>query len=138
MGGAKKAVDFSTMRLLLVEDMDVNREIAVMLLSEMGFSVESAVNGQEAVEKVSEAEAGYFDAVLMDIQMPIMDGYEATQKIRLLADNKKASVPIIAMTANAFSEDVQKALAAGMNAHIAKPIDITTLTKTLTDCLSRQ
>ncbi len=121
-GEEQKQADFSGMRLLLVDDMDVNREIAVMLLEMHGFAVEQAANGKEAVEKVERAEAGYYDAVLMDIQMPVMNGYEATREIRALG-GEKAKVPIVAMTANAFDEDRRAALEAGMNAHIAKPID---------------
>ena len=127
----ENALDFSKMRLLLVDDMDVNREIAAMLLSEMGFTIETAKNGVEAVEKIELAQAGYFNAVLMDIQMPVMDGYEATRKIRALSDDEKSKIPIIAMTANAFSDDVKKSLEAGMNAHVAKPIDMNVLSATL-------
>ena len=128
-------LDFSKMRVLLVDDMDINREIAFMLLSDMGFTVDTAVNGKEAVEKIAAAKAGFYDAVLMDIQMPVMDGYEATREIRQLSDKDKARVPVIAMTANAFAEDVQKAREAGMNAHIAKPIDLTAISKTLAEVL---
>ncbi len=127
--------DFSKMTLLLVDDMDVNREIAVMLLSEIGFSVETAENGKIAVEKIEQNEANHFAAVLMDIQMPVMDGYEATRKIRALSDKKKSTIPIIAMTANAFSEDVKKSQEAGMNAHVAKPIDVDKFMQTLKDCI---
>ncbi|MBQ9281355.1 MAG: amino acid permease [Treponema sp.] len=129
------SLDFSKMRVLLVDDMDINREIAFMLLSDMGFTVDTAVNGKEAVEKIAAAKAGFYDAVLMDIQMPVMDGYEATREIRQLSDKDKARVPVIAMTANAFAEDVQKAREAGMNAHIAKPIDLTAMSKTLAKVL---
>ena len=116
-------IDFTGKRLLLVDDVEVNREIAAMLLGEMGFVVETASNGKEAVEKVWAAEAGYYACVLMDIQMPEMNGYEATKKIREFSDKAKASVPIVAMTANAFEEDKRNAFMAGMNAHVAKPID---------------
>ena len=92
-----------------------------MILEQAGFTVEKAENGEIAVEMVSGSEAGYYDAVLMDIQMPVMDGYEATRRIRALPDRKLASVPILAMTANAFKEDEQAAEEAGMQAHIAKP-----------------
>lgn len=129
------SLDFSKMRVLLVDDMDINREIAFMLLSDMGFTVDTAVNGKEAVEKIAAAKAGFYDAVLMDIQMPVMDGHEATREIRQLSDKDKARVPVIAMTANAFAEDVQKAREAGMNAHIAKPIDLTAISKTLAEVL---
>ena len=133
--GVQKELDFSQMRLLLVDDVEINREIAAMLLTDMGFALETAVNGKEAVDKVSQAETGYYNAVLMDIQMPVMDGYTASREIRALADAQKVQIPIIAMTANAFAEDVQKAHDAGMNAHIAKPIDIAAMTQTLTEVL---
>ena len=119
----EKGVNFQGRRLLLVDDVEVNREIAAMILQEMGFKVETAEDGKQALEKVSAADSGYYDAVLMDIQMPEMDGYEATKKIRELSDDEKATVPIVAMTANAFEEDRKAAFAAGMNAHIAKPVD---------------
>lgn len=129
-------LDFSKMRLLLVEDMVINREIAVMLLNNLGFTVETAENGKEGVDKVAASEHGYYDAVLMDIQMPVMDGYAAASAIRSLEDPELSKIPIIAMTANAFSEDVKKALDVGMNAHIAKPIDVSQMTNTLTEVLS--
>ena len=119
----EKGVDFRGRRLLLVDDVEVNREIAAMILQEMGFEVETAGDGKKAVEMVASARAGHYDAVLMDIQMPEMDGYEATKKIRELSDDEKSTVPIVAMTANAFEEDRKAAFAAGMNAHIAKPVD---------------
>ncbi len=121
---SKDAVNFKGKRLLLVDDIDVNREIAIMLLETNGFIVEEATDGDEAVEMVSKSEPGYYDAVLMDIQMPTMNGYEASKAIRALEDKKLASVPIIAMTANAFDEDKQAAFDAGMNDHVAKPIEI--------------
>ena len=127
---AAEKIDFAQKKLLLVDDIEVNREIAKMLLEQSGFEVETAVNGADAVEKFSAAEE-FFDAVLMDIQMPVMNGYEATKKIRSF--NKK--IPIIAMTANAFSEDVENAKAAGMNGHIAKPIDVNKMLETLSDVL---
>ena len=114
-------------RILLVEDNDLNAEIALELLSETGLIVDWAKNGVESVEAIEKAPANYYALILMDIQMPIMNGYLASQKIRKLDDPKKASIPIIAMTANAFSEDKQKALESGMNEHIAKPIDMNTL-----------
>ena len=122
--------DFSDMRLLLVEDNEINREIAQTILKEAGFTLETAVNGREAVEKVSAAEPGHFNAVLMDIQMPVMNGYEAARAIRA-SGTPNADIPIIAMTANAFSEDIRSAEEAGMNAHIAKPIDVANLMATL-------
>ena len=124
-------IDFASKRLLLVEDNAINMEIANMILSQQGFMVETAENGQVAVDMVSASQPGYYDAVLMDIQMPIMDGYAATRAIRALDDEALANVPIIAMTANAFQEDVQAALDAGMQAHVAKPIDVDVLLKEL-------
>ena len=132
---AARPVDFSTRHLLLVDDNEINREIAGLLLSGFGFTYEYAVNGEEAVEKVSAAAPGHFDAVLMDIQMPVMDGYTAARTIRQLDDPAKADIPIVAMTANAFAEDVQKAKEAGMNAHIAKPLDVQTMMETLSSVL---
>ena len=133
--GEAAELDFSKMRLLLVEDNEINREIATMILSEAGFMLETAVNGQEAVEKVAVSQSGYFDAILMDVQMPVMNGYEATKAIRALDNSALANIPIVAMTANAFTEDVQAAKEAGMNAHIAKPIDIAKMMETLTEIL---
>ena len=127
---------FAGKRLLLVEDIEMNREIAQVLLEEMGFEVETAENGQEACDILKEKKGGYFDAVLMDIQMPVMDGHEATRVIRRFDDPKLNSVPVIAMTANAFAEDVKKALDAGMNAHVSKPIDVDILKDTLKRVLS--
>ena len=128
-------IDFTRKKLLLVEDIEVNREIALMVLGEFGFQVETAVNGQDAVEKISSSKPGDFDAILMDIQMPKMNGYEATKKIRALENPELAKIPIIAMTANAFSEDVENARAAGMNAHIAKPLDVPKMLETLSEVL---
>ncbi|MBO5521331.1 MAG: response regulator [Eubacterium sp.] len=134
---ASVSAGFSGRRVLLVEDIEVNREIAGVLLEDMGFVVESAVNGREAVEKVQQAAAGYYDAVLMDIQMPVLDGYGATTEIRALADPAKASIPIIAMTANAFQEDKKKAEETGMNGHIAKPLDPAKMRDVLTEVLGK-
>ena len=133
--GHEPAVDFSAKRLLLVEDNMINLEIAEMILEQAGITVETAENGQVAVEKVSASQPGYYDAILMDIQMPVMDGYEATRAIRSLEDRALADIPILAMTANAFREDEQAAAEAGMQAHIAKPIDVGVMMKTLADVL---
>ena len=105
------------------------------ILEEAGFSVDVAENGQAAVDMLSASEAGYYQVVLMDVQMPVMDGYEATKAIRKLANKRLASVPILAMTANAFEEDKQEALKSGMDGHIAKPIDIDKLLETLDQVL---
>ncbi|MBQ7563313.1 MAG: amino acid permease [Lachnospiraceae bacterium] len=131
-------VDFSRMRLLLVEDMPINREIANMQLTSVGFTIEFAENGQEAVNKVSASEPGYYDGVLMDIQMPVMNGYEAASAIRALPDPELSNLPIIAMTANAFSEDVKRAMDAGMDAHVAKPINLNILQNVLKEFLGKK
>jgi CheY-like chemotaxis protein len=124
-------VNFAGKRALLVEDMPVNREVTGLILKNMGVEVEFAANGEEAVYKLSSAHPGYYHVVLMDIHMPVMDGYEATRRIRRLSNVEQAYVPIVAMTANAFSEDMEKAKEAGMNAYVAKPIDVAVLEKTL-------
>ena len=132
---SEQEIDFTDKKLLLVEDIEVNREIAIMILEGAGFIVDFATNGKEAVEKVSASKVGDYDAILMDIQMPIMNGYEAAQAIRKLENPVLANIPIIAMTANAFSEDVKTALNAGMNGHIAKPIDIPKMMEVLAEVL---
>ena len=114
-------------RILLTEDNELNQEIAVALLEEAGFFVEVARNGQIAVDMLKASEPGYYQVVLMDIQMPVMNGYDAARAIRNLGNRELASIPILAMTANAFEEDKQEALKSGMNGHIAKPIDVKTL-----------
>lgn len=119
--------DFKGKRLLLVEDIELNREIAEVILTEAGFVVETAPDGTDAVSMVEKSAEGYYDAVLMDIQMPIMNGYEATRTIRNLSRKDVKDLPIIAMTANAMEEDKEAALTNGMNAHLAKPIDIEAL-----------
>ncbi|MGN0613628.1 MAG: hybrid sensor histidine kinase/response regulator [Porcipelethomonas sp.] len=124
-------VNLEGMRVLLVEDNELNREIARDILEEAGIIVEEAEDGSVAVEMVSKSEPGYYDLILMDIQMPYMDGYKATQTIRAFKDRELASVPIVAMTANAFEEDKNKALESGMNSHLAKPINIGELLETL-------
>ncbi len=123
--------DYSGKRILLVEDNELNREIAVEILSTTGVTVDTAGNGLEAVEIISKAPLDFYNLVLMDIQMPVMDGYEATQKIRLLPNLNMTRLPIVAMTANAFSEDIENAVRAGMNNHLSKPIDIKALMKIL-------
>ena len=116
--------DFSGKRVLLVEDIELNREIAEMILTEAGFAVESAPDGTDAVAMMEKADENYYDVILMDIQMPVMNGYEATRTIRNMSRNDVKTLPIIAMTANALEEDKEAALKNGMNAHIAKPIDM--------------
>ena len=128
--------DFSGKRVLLAEDNEMNQMIAEAILTNVGLSVEIACDGTEAVEKVKSAPAGYYDVILMDIQMPKTDGYEATKQIRALEDKKKADIPIIAVTANAFEEDRQIALETGMNGHLAKPYDIPAIMETLKDLLN--
>ena len=128
--------DFSGKRVLLAEDNEMNQMIAEAILTNVGLSVEIACDGTEAVEKVKSAPAGYYDVILMDIQMPKMDGYEATKQIRALDDKKKADIPIIAVTANAFEEDRQIASETGMNGHLAKPYDIPAIMETLKDLLN--
>ena len=108
-----------------------------MILEEFGFQADYAVNGQDAVEKISNSKPGDYDLILMDIQMPIMNGYEAAKKIRALDNPILANIPIIAMTANAFSEDVENALKAGMNGHIAKPLDVSKMLETMTAVLRK-
>lgn len=118
---------FEGKRILLAEDNDLNAEIAEEILTSAGFMIERAEDGAICYEKIVSSETGYYDLVLMDIQMPNMDGYQATRAIRALADKEKANIPIIAMTANAFEEDRSKAINMGMNGHIAKPIDVSEL-----------
>lgn len=115
---------FKGKKILLTEDNELNREIAVELLKEEGFILDTAEDGTIAVEKMRTAKPGQYDLILMDIQMPIMDGYEATRQIRKLENPETANIPIVAITANAFEEDRQKALEAGMNEHVSKPIDM--------------
>lgn len=130
-GTNKKISAFHAERLLLVEDNELNQEIAAEILQEAGFSVEIAGNGQIAIEMLEKSTPGYYQLILMDVQMPVMNGYEATRAIRKLKDTQLASIPILAMTANAFEEDKQEALKSGMNGHIAKPINIENLMSAL-------
>ena len=123
-------------RILLAEDDDLNAEIACEILKSEGYLVEHASHGQQCVEMLQEAEDGYYDLILMDIQMPFMDGYEACKEIRKMKDTQKANIPIIAMTANAFEEDKQMAIKAGMNDHVPKPMDMRVLSPVLQKFLS--
>ena len=131
------ATDLKGKKLLLVEDNELNREIALEILKEAGFVVDTAEDGAVAVQKIKQAAPGQYDLILMDIQMPNLDGYEATRQIRALPDAEKANIPIFAMTANAFEEDRRNALAAGMNGHIAKPLDVPHLLRVLADALKK-
>ncbi len=119
-------VSLAGRRLLLAEDNGLNAEIAMTILQDADAEVELAANGKIAVDKLKDVPVGYYDAILMDIQMPNMNGYEATKAIRKLTD-ERAKMPIIAMTANAFEEDRQAALAAGMDDYVAKPVEISEL-----------
>ena len=123
-------------RTLLVEDVELNREIAVDMLEEEGMTVDTAVDGLEAFNKVRASTPGQYDLILMDIQMPVMNGYEATRQIRQLSDPELASIPIIAMTANAFAEDKEQALQAGMDGHIAKPIKVEAVQRIISETLA--
>lgn len=128
---SQETVNFEGKRILLVEDNELNREIATELLQESGFVIDTAEDGTIAVEKMLQAKPGQYDLILMDIQMPLMDGYKATKQIRRFAKPDVANIPIIAMTANAFEEDRDKAFQVGMNGYIAKPIDMTVMMETL-------
>ena len=130
--------DFTGKRLLLAEDNAINTEVAVMLLESKGFTVDTAENGLRALELFSKSQTGYYDAILMDIRMPLMDGLTATTSIRHLSNADAATVPIVAMTANAFDDDIEKSKAAGMDAHLAKPIDSERLYQTLYHLISRE
>ena len=133
----RPAASFEGFRALLAEDNELNREIAETFLEDFGIKAESVVNGQEAVELLKKRGDGYFDVVFMDIQMPVMNGYQATQAIRELHTPYTDQLPIIAMTANAFAEDVQEAFRAGMNEHVTKPVDVRKLALVLDKYLSR-
>ena len=124
-------VDFRGRRILLAEDNDLNAEITMEVLKDIDFVVERAEDGQICVEMIDAAPAGYYDLILMDIQMPRMNGYEATRIIRQMKDKEKANITILAMTANAFEEDKREAIESGMNAHLSKPIEVEKLIKTL-------
>jgi CheY-like chemotaxis protein len=126
------------MRVLLVEDDADNREVERILLEDAGFIVELAENGEDAVERIAASAPGEYAVIFMDIEMPIKNGYNAAKLIRSLRNKALAEIPIVAMTAKAFSEDIAAALAAGMNGHIAKPINMKNVIDTLSDILKNQ
>ena len=132
------AESFAGKRLLLAEDNEMNQEIAQMILENAGFELDIVENGRLAVDKMRDMPAGTYDLVLMDVQMPVMDGYAATRAIRDLEDPIRSGVPIIAMTANAFDEDREEAINSGMNGYVAKPIDIKKLMETLDEFLRQR
>jgi len=131
-----QTVSFEGKRVLMVEDNVLNQEIATRILNDIGFKVESAGNGQEALDMILSAEDGYYDLIYMDIMMPVMNGYDATYRIRNLSSPKNSQVPIIAMTANAFDEDVKKSTERGMNGHIAKPFSVDEIVRETSKVLS--
>ena len=134
----KKEIDLQGLRVLLTEDNDLNAEITVALLEEKGMSVIRAVDGKSALTQFCNTAPGTFDLILMDIMMPEMNGYETTKAIRNLQDRPDGKkIPVIAMTANAFAEDVQAALNAGMDDHVAKPVDMNVLISVITKHIER-
>ncbi|NBH71905.1 response regulator [Clostridiaceae bacterium] len=135
-GAAKELKGIHTGHILLAEDNELNQEIAMALLGDAGFTMDIAENGQIAVDMLKRSKPGDYQLVLMDVQMPVMNGYEATKQIRGMEDRRLAGIPILAMTANAFEEDKQEAIRCGMNGHIAKPIDIKVLFDTLAKILN--
>ena len=122
---------FEGKRILLVEDNELNREIAMEIIGSTGVVIETAENGQEAVEMFEHVPEGYYDLIFMDIQMPVMNGHEAARNIRKLENTRKRRVPVVAVTANAFLEDIQMSKEAGMDGHLAKPLDIQLLMETM-------
>lgn len=130
-------ISFEGRRVLIAEDNDLNMEIAKTILEDIGLTVEEAYNGEEAVQLIRDSKPGYYDLVLMDIMMPVMNGYDAARAIRKLEHADAKTIPIVAMSANAFEDDVKNSLASGMNRHIAKPINIERLQQTLTEILSK-
>ena len=130
--------EFRDKTILLTEDNEMNRMIATAILEEHGFRVETAVNGQEAVDAVISHPASAYDAILMDVQMPVMDGYEAAKQIRSLPDQEKAGLPIVAVTANVFEEDRKSVKEAGMDGYLAKPYDIDAILQTLHDIFAQR
>ena len=133
----EKAESLEGLHFLAAEDNEINAEILVEILKMEGASCEIAENGRAALERFAQAEEGEFDAILMDVQMPVMNGYEAARAIRSLEKKEAKRIPVIAMTANAFAEDEKEALKAGMNAHVAKPLDVEMLKKVIGQYIKR-
>ena len=127
--------DFQGSRVLLAEDNELNREIAQTILEMNGFTVACAADGQEALDLYCGEEPGWFDVILMDIRMPVMDGLESARRIRTSGRPDARRIPIIALTANAFDEDTRKSLASGMNGHLSKPIQVDQMLETLGKCM---
>ncbi len=134
-GKEARECDFKGRRILLAEDNELNREIATEILCQYGFKIETAEDGAQAVEMLKQAAPGTYDLILMDVQMPVMDGYTATREIRGLSDPKLSGIPIVAMTANAFEEDKKTSLEHGMDGHVTKPIDVSALLRVLSNIL---
>ena len=137
-GEGEETASLEGLRFLAAEDNEINAEILAELLELEGASCEIMENGLLAVERFQGAKEGEFDAILMDVQMPVMNGHEAARAIRALERSDAAHIPIIAMTANAFAEDEKAALAAGMDAHVAKPLDMELLKKVIQHCVTRK
>lgn len=134
---AKATIRFEGERVLLAEDNDLNAEIATAILEDSGLKVERASDGVVCLDMLSKSEPGYYDIILMDVQMPNMNGYQATDEIRKMPDNIKAAIPIVAMTANAFEEDKKEAIDAGMNGHISKPINVSRMLQTISELIHK-
>ena len=132
---AKERADLKGRRILMAEDVEINAEIMEQIIMVRGAEIDHAVNGKVAVEMFSGSEEGYYDAILMDVRMPEMDGLAATEAIRALDRPDAKKIPIIAMTANAFDEDVQRSLQVGMNAHLSKPVEPDRLYQTLEELI---
>lgn len=132
-GGVASKVDFSHLRVLLIEDHPVNTLVAKRMLEKFGAVVDTAENGQVGYEKLVQSENGQYNVVFMDIQMPVMNGYECAKAIRTSAHPQARTIPIIATTANAFADDIQKSLDSGMNAHVVKPINIEAIARAVAE-----
>ncbi len=131
----EEEISFEGYRILVVEDNELNAEIALTLLEERGFAVDCVYDGSEAVERIRTTDPGTYDVILMDIMMPVMDGLEATRTIRGMEREDCRSIPIVAMSANAFDDDLRKSVECGMNGHLSKPVEVDKLYRTLADVL---